>query len=233
MADKILSGTDAFDYLLEGGYEKDIVTTIYGPAGSGKTTFCLLAAIHLPKDKKILFIDTEGGFSVSRLSQLMPDSKLFLERIFFLKPTNFEEQKQTFQKVSDMVNQKFGLIIVDTISSLYRVERGVNNGEDIYDLNRELGKQIGLLVEISRKKDIPVLLTNQVYADFEDKTRVSMVGGDILKYGSKCLIELQSNNGHRKAILRKHRSLPEREVEFKIEEKGIFMVKESKGFKLF
>jgi DNA repair protein RadB len=49
-----------------------------------------------------------------------------------------------------------------------------------------------------------------------------MVGGDILKYGSKCLIELQKVNSHRKAIIRKHRSIPEgKEIEFKIVDNGL------------
>ena len=48
-----------------------------------------------------------------------------------------------------------------------------------------------------------------------------MVGGDILRYWSKCLIELQNNNSRRKIILRKHRSLPEKEMEFIIDNKGI------------
>ena len=89
--------------------------------------------------------------------------------------------------------------------------------------------------EIARKKNIPVLVTNHVYADFEEKDKVNIVGGDILKYGSKCLIELQitpSNN--RRAILKKHRSIAEeKEIIFKIVEGGIIGTKESKGFKLF
>src|SRR3989338_3826200 len=65
---KVSSGSGALDKLLEGGYETDVITTIYGPAGSGKTTTCLLAAVSTAtvkenKDKKVVFIDTEGGFS--------------------------------------------------------------------------------------------------------------------------------------------------------------------------
>ena len=48
-----------------------------------------------------------------------------------------------------------------------------------------------------------------------------MVGGDILKYSSKCLIELRINpNGTRTAAVTKHRSLPGKEATFKIREKG-------------
>jgi hypothetical protein len=64
---------------------------------------------------------------------------------------------------------------------------------------------------------------------------VNIVGGDILKYGSKCLIELQiTPQNNRRLILRKHRSIPEeRNIYFKIVETGVIGTREEKGFKLF
>ena len=116
---------------------------------------------------------------------------------------------------------------------LYRLELG--KSEDFQEVNRELGRQIGYLTEIARKKNIPVLVTNQVYMDFDEKDKVNIVGGDILKYGSKCLMELQiTPDNNRRIILRKHRSIAEqKEILFKIVESGITGTKESKGFKLF
>ena len=65
-------------------------------------------------------------------------------------------------------------------------------------------------------------MTNQVYSDFGKADAVKMVGGDLLKYGSKCLIELQKFSGCRVMILRKHRSLPEgKQCKFKIVGEGI------------
>jgi DNA repair protein RadB len=216
MDERVSSGSEVFDELLEGGFDAGVITTIYGPAGSGKTTTCLLAALASQK-KKVIFMDSEGGFSISRLKQLTKDYKDALDRIFVLKPTNFEQQKQAVEQIKKLSSTKIGLIICDTISSLYRVERGDDNKE----LNRELGKQVGVLLEIAREKNIPVILTNQVYADFDNQTNIKMVGGDIIKYSSKCLIELSvMANGIRKAVIRKHRSLPEKEMIFKIVEKG-------------
>ncbi|MBW3023322.1 hypothetical protein KY308_04425, partial [Candidatus Woesearchaeota archaeon] len=106
--------------------------------------------------------------------------------------------------------------------------------ESIHDINRELAQQVAFLTEIARKKQIPVLLTNQVYANFDDRNRINIVGGDVLKYGSKCLMELQiTPNNKRRAILKKHRSLSEREVLFEIKEEGIIESKESVCFKIF
>jgi DNA repair protein RadB len=231
---KIPTGSKILDKMLNGGYETDILTTIYGPAGSGKTILCMLCTASVArKGKKVIYVDTEGGFSLERLRQIAPDYKKILSRIVFLRPTSFEAQKKSFERLKEIVNEKIGLIIVDTIAMLYRLELGKN--EDVYGVNRELGKQLAYLTEIARKKHIPVLITNQVYADFENKGKVNIVGGDLLKYGSKCLIELQlTPSGNRRLILKKHRSLqPEKEILFKIVDGGIIGTKEGKGFRLF
>lgn len=235
MTDKIPSGSKILDKMLDGGYEKDIITTIYGPAGSGKTILCILCTINITRNKKkVIYVDTENNFSIDRLKQIARyDYNKILDRIIFLKPSSFEEQKKAFDKLRGMVDSNIGLIVVDTIAMLYRLELGKN--EDVYETNRELGKQISYLNEIARKKYIPVLITNQVYADFEDKDKVKMVGGDLLKYSSKCLLELQiTPAGNRRCILRKHRSIEqENEITFKIVEGGVIGTKEGKGFRLF
>ena len=74
------------------------------------------------------------------------------------------------------------------------------------------------MAEIARKREIPVIVTNQVYS-YENEKR--MVGGDILKYWSKCWIELTHQEGKRTALLKKHRSLPEKSMSFQIVNEGI------------
>jgi len=234
MTNTIPTGSKILDYMLNGGYEKDTITTIYGPSGSGKTNLALLAAISMVRNnKKVIYIDTEGSFSIERLKQIASDYKKIIGKLIFLKPVSFEEQKKDFEKLKDIVDNSIGLIIVDTIAMLYRLELG--KSDEVYNVNLELGRQLSYLSEIARKKNIPVLLTNQVYANFEDKDKVNIVGGDLLKYGSKCLIELQTTpSGNRRCIIKKHRSIqPEKEIVFKIVEGGIIGTKESKGFNLF
>ena len=235
---KIPTGSKILDTMLNGGYEKDTITTVYGPAGSGKTLLCILCSIGVARSgKKVVYVDCEGGFSLERLHQIASSISQnytkILDNMIFLRPTSFAEQKKSFERLKDIVNDKIGLIIFDTVAMLYRLELGKN--ENVQDTNRELGKQIAWLTEIARKKMIPVLIADQVYADFDNKEKIHIVGGDILKYGSKCLMELQiTPNGNRRCILRKHRSIAEeKEIIFKIVEGGMIGTKESKGFKFF
>ena len=53
---RILSGSKVLDLMLGGGYERDVITTIYGPAGSGKTILCLLCTINVARSgKKVIY----------------------------------------------------------------------------------------------------------------------------------------------------------------------------------
>jgi len=229
---KVSSGNDAIDKLLEGGFEIDVVSTVYGPAGSGKTNISLLMmnAVAL-SGKKVIFIDTEGGFSVDRLKQISTDYRKVLENTLFFKPTSFKEQNKAIDKLKSILNNKVGLIVLDSVAYLYRIEMA----EEISAVNKAMGKAIGVLTEIARLSKIPVLITNQVYSAFDSRDKVKMVGGDLLKYGSKCLIELQKTpEGNRRGVLKKHRSLPEeKEICFKIVGNGLKTIKEGKGFGLF
>jgi DNA repair protein RadB len=216
---KISTGTAVMDWLLEGGYDKGVITTIYGPGGSGKSNLCLLCIANSVKGQKAIFIDSEGNFSTTRFKQLCPDYKKALERIIFLKPTNFREQELSIEKLKGLLEQNIGIIFVDSISMLYRA--GLNS-ENNKGLTQSLAAQVHGLLEIARKKDIPIIMTAQVYADFEQKGKVNMAGGAVIRNMSKCLIELQVSGQNRIAIIRKHRSIEEsKSVMFRIVDEGI------------
>jgi len=169
--ERISAGSYDLNKWLFGGYEKDIITMIAGPAGSGKTNFCVLVACsQAKKGNKILFIDTEGGFSIDRVKQIVGDAaEEILENILLMQPTNFDEQKKLFLKILNKIKKEhINLIIVDGMTMLYRLELGdaKKNDEKIKQVNKELAKQMRILAEISRKQNIPVIITNQVYSEF-------------------------------------------------------------------
>ncbi|MFA5992136.1 MAG: DNA repair and recombination protein RadB [Candidatus Pacearchaeota archaeon] len=239
-SNKISAGSYDLNTWLYGGYEKDIITTVYGPAGSGKTNFCMIAAVsQAKKEKKVIFIDTEGGFSVDRFKQICQDKKdsdyeQLIKNILIMKPTTFSDQKKIFESLYREINNdsNIGLIVIDSMTMLYRIEIGDANEEKndfkIKIINKELAKQLSILSSIARNKNIPILVTNQIYysfvhnnSDSPKEKEAKMVGGDLLRYWSKCLIELELSNSKRTAILRKHRSLPEKTLSFIISNEGI------------
>lgn len=232
---RISTGSFDLNKWLFGGYETDIISMIAGPAGSGKTNFTVLVACsQAKKGNKVLFVDTEGGFSSDRVKQIVGAEEYdkVLGNILIMRAVSFDEQKKIFLKIFDKIRKEHvSLIIIDGMTMLYRLEFGDvrKDDEKVKEVNKELARQMRILAEISQKQGIPVIITNQVYSAFlsdEDfrkgiKPGTNLVGGDLLKYWSKCIIELQSDGGKRKAILIKHRSMPEKELKFEITNKGI------------
>lgn len=213
---------------LDGGIAKGRITGIYGPAGSGKTLSCMLAL--LSKDlvhKKIIYIDTESGFYVDRLKQLSPESKDVLKRIIFFFPKSFEELMKISLNIERIVSKDTGLIVVDTISSFYRLE--IARKHDQRTLNKEFVSITGVFSQLAKKYDIPVVFTSQVYADMKNKGKVIPIGSFILKNRCKFLIELEKldNNLRRAKVIRDinnellEESQKEKEMVFMIINEGI------------
>jgi DNA repair protein RadB len=206
---KISSGSKIIDNLLKGGFERGVISTIYGAAGTGKSNILMQCCLNVAKQaKKVIFVDTEGGFSAERASQLNNKYKDLMKHVIMYNPTSFEEQRKVFEEIKEVVKvEKVGLILIDSIAMLYRLNLG--DSEIAQETNREMANQLSLLSEIARKIDVAVVVTNQVYADFKTKD-VKMVGGDLLKYWSKCIVKLDhvESTGIRKAVIIKHRSLP-------------------------
>lgn len=228
--ERVSTGSFDFNDWLNGGYERGVVTMIVGPPGSGKTNLSLLAACSQARFGKVVFVDTEGGFSVERVKQIVGDSyKDVLSNILILSPLDFSEQVDSFVKLKKYVSKGVSMIIVDSMVMLYRLEIGGADEEAVSKANKEVSCQMKDLVAIARKKNIPVLITNQVWGNFlsfEDMRRgvekkVNIVGGDVFKYWSKCIIELK-NDSYRSAVLLKHRSLSRKDFNFEIRNEGIF-----------
>lgn len=201
---KISTGSEDIDTLFQ--YDSSMLTLVYGEAATGKTTLSLLATLTQAKKQKVIYIDTENGFSTERLKQLAPNYKEFFENIMRIHPTNLEEQ----EKIILNLNEKSAkIIIVDTIGFFYRVEVK----QDPYKANKSLDNQLRKLNELT-KKGVFVLLTNQVYANMEGK--ITVVGGDMIRNWSKILISLSKNP--RRLKVEKPFEL---EMHFDIKEKGI------------
>ena len=209
------------DKLLNGGVETRVITQIYGPPASGKTNLCLQVALNcIRNSKKVIFIDTEGGHSIERMRQIAgSEFKKFIDNSIFYGPHNFGEQNKIIENLKNIINDKVGLIVLDSAVSLYRIGTDEDKSQN---LNRLMSKQFVTLSELAQKNNLAVIVTNQVYASMEGDG-VEPVGGNILKYRSKAIIELQTGeNGEREAILVRHRSIKEGQREkFLISNEGL------------
>lgn len=213
----------SLDQMLNGGIENGALTEFYGEAGSGKTNICLQLLRNCVRNKKkAIFIDTEG-VSLERLNQICSDKNDFddvYKGILFFEVYSLAEQDNAIRQAMKLVESvEIGLIVLDSATIYYRIGLG-KDGE--LESRRSLTEQIINLLNIARKKNIPVVITNQVFTDIEKKI-FNSIGGQALKHIPEAIIKLEKIGiGKRRAIIEKHRSLPEGlSCEFYLTDKGV------------
>ncbi|AEK19556.1 DNA repair and recombination protein RadB [Methanococcus maripaludis] len=210
--------------LLNGNIEKKTITQIYGPPGVGKTNICIISMLKaIENGKNVVYIDTEGSLSIERIKQLSgKDCDELLKNIIIYEPSSFEEQSEALEKIFLLEN--VGLIIIDGIVSLYRLELCDKINENT-KLNRMLGKQISNLLKVSRQKNSGILITNQVKDSING---IEPAGGRLLEYWSKSIIKIEKSESIRKLTLEKHRHAKEGEnLRFKILQNGLEIINKS------
>jgi len=213
------TGSRKLDNLLGGGFAGGVLTQVYGPYATGKTTLAMQTG--LLSDGKVAYIDTEGGFSPERLTQMAESRGLnpeeALSRFILFTPSDWKEQRKTIGSLKKLVDGTFSLIVVDSITAHYRAED--NRSGLIADLSR----QLQVLLWLARKYSIPVIVINQVHFDSRlERTRP--VAEHTLGYRCKDIIRLDKlpKPGLRLAILERHRLRQEGVMAyFRITKKGI------------
>ncbi|MFB6192657.1 MAG: DNA repair and recombination protein RadB [Candidatus Nanohaloarchaea archaeon] len=216
--ERVSTQCESIDSLLNGGVEKGIITNFFGESGTGKTNACIQVAATVAEEGKVVYIDTEGGFSPERFEQVASEKEL--ENLLLRDPVDFEEQEEAIESLSEVVDSEdVELVVVDSAVSLYRLQV---NGDNATEINQRLSRQFSELSKIARTHDIPVLITNQVYTSFDEED-IELVGRDVPRYWSKALLKLsEKQDGTRKVKVEKHRSIPEgRSTEFVITDDGL------------
>jgi DNA repair protein RadB len=218
--DRRSSGNSAMDHLLGGGLEVRTITQFYGEPASGKSTICMIAAVaSLRAGQTVVFIDSEG-FSIERFRQIAgTDTEKIADRLFLFEPIDFEQQGIMIAEAEKILKvHKPGLLVMDSATALYRND--LERGRDSIQM---LTRQMIHLLGYSKRYDIPVIVTNQVYMDTVKNTFLGL-GGTALEHISKVIIRLEKTDrtGFRRARLVKHRSQAEgASFEFEIVEDGI------------
>ncbi len=217
--DRISTGCKSIDDLLGGGIEKGCITEIYGEGGSGKTNLCLQIAINVAKKGDlVVYVDTEG-VSMERFKQLGGNEEI-AKKILFYKIYKFSQQTSIIERIVNLVDKKdIPLIIIDSLTEFYRAERGV---EEDLSSQKSLAWQLAILSSVARRKNIAVLVTNQIYMN-TSTGELKPIGGYTLQHNAKTIINLvKIGDGLREAVLIKHRSIKEgKNIRFRIYENGL------------
>jgi len=189
----ISTGCKCIDNNIGDGITPESVVLIYGEPETGKTTLAMQCAVNCTmQDFKVLFVDCENTFSTQRLSQLAAERfDQVAAQIILVKPQDFREQAALIDRIQDYTQRNFGLIIIDTLTSLYGAEVAERSGK-AFNVNRELNRQLAILAQATRIRKIPVIVTSQVRSVFDNPdVSVAPVARRVLKFWADTIIALK------------------------------------------
>lgn len=181
---------------------------VYGEAETGKTSLATQCAVNATRlNYKVIFIDPDGSFTPRRLAQIAShDLNEVAPRITLVQPTTFQEQALAIDRLDQYLTPQVGLVVVDTITSLYRAEFEKSK-DKMFKMNRELGRQLANLAQVAKTRKIPILITSQVRNVFlEGFVTTEPVATRVLRFWSDTVLNLRPAD-HRntvKAVLEKH-----------------------------
>ncbi|UCE43849.1 MAG: AAA family ATPase [Candidatus Bathyarchaeota archaeon] len=207
MQRRISTGCPSLDRLLGGGLPNDGISLVYGEAETGKSSLAIQCAVNCARTGlKSIFIDSDGTFSSRRFTQIAhKDYEMISPLIVLIKPATFQDQMQALDHLEKYMTKNVGLLVIDTITSLYRIKLG--DAKDTFEINRELNRQIAHLSEVSTSCRVATLITSQVRSVFlRDRVEVEPVATRVLKFWSKVVLGLRPTGQTRiiKANLEKH-----------------------------
>lgn len=219
------TGAPAIDRFLEGGLHTGETIAIFGEAATGKTTIAYQCLINMAKEGfNTVYIDTEHKFNIRRIAQI--DNKIDIpDFITLFQPETFTQQIQYLKNLKGLLNERpFKLLIIDTISNLYRLESC--SIEKNIALRRLLEQHLARIYCETRRNGLFTLIISQVRS-YRGKT--SPVGEDCLYAYSRKVLELRKGliNNKRFAILRKGSSnMIDESLPYVITEKGLSSINE-------
>ncbi|EQD57889.1 DNA repair and recombination protein RadB, partial [mine drainage metagenome] len=139
-----------------------------------------------------------------------------LKKLLLSTPKSLEEQSAAVRTACALARdprRTVGLIVVDSATLYYRLSL---SGDDEDDARRALSLEIAELVRTALEAHVPIVLTNQVWRNTRDG-RLEPLGGSFLQHAAKTVLSFERLPGaERRAVLVKHRAVPEGSARFRI-----------------
>ena len=172
--------------------DKERITSIWGDFGVGKTTLSLQTAnSYTLNKKKVLYIYTKPNLPFKKISAVFENNlEDVLEHILFIQVTNFDDIfnfifNLEFAVLNDLKtkNGTFHLIIIDSMTDLYRLELNHEKKEKNVILNYRLNQLLATLVNLKQKYEVGILVVNEVSRRTQEgQTYEVESGGNVMQY---------------------------------------------------
>ncbi|XP_010085771.1 PREDICTED: DNA repair protein RAD51 homolog 4, partial [Pterocles gutturalis] len=171
------TGSPSLDQLLDSGLYTGEVTELMGAPGSGKTQVCLgiAASVSLGLKQHILFLDSTGGFTASRLFQMLrsqaedeEEQLEALQRTQVVRAFDIFAMLRALQELRDRLSQQdvssvgpLKVVVIDSVSAVVYPLLGGRQSEGLA-IMMQLARELKAL---AREFSLAVVVTNQVTRD--------------------------------------------------------------------
>ncbi|XP_074045024.1 DNA repair protein RAD51 homolog 4 isoform X3 [Macrotis lagotis] len=204
----LFSPANSLDKLLDSGLYTGEVTEITGAPASGKTQVCLCTAANVAHSlgQNVLYIDSTGGLTASRLLQLLQartedeeEQAGALQRIHVVCVFDIFQMMDTLQDLRGSISQQVTsasgsvkIVVVDSVSAVVSPFLGGQHGEGLA-LMMQLARELKTL---ARELGIAVLVTNHVTRDRDSgKLRPALGRSWSFVPSTRVLLEVQAGSG--------------------------------------
>jgi len=193
------------------------IISVWGDFGVGKTTFALQTAINTSNQgNNVIYIYSKPNFPSVRIGSILKDNlKKVLNNIVFIRTTDFTDLYNIIFNLEflilDNLKEKaksFGLIIIDSITDLYRLELTREKKEKNVSLNFQLNQILANLSYIFETYGIEVLVVNELTRkSYNDQTEEVQSGGNVMDFWVSYSIKIERTErlSVRNLTVRKHR----------------------------
>jgi len=191
------------------------IVSVWGDFGVGKTTFALQTAMNSTKNgEKSIFIYSKSNLPLEKINEIFKDSIEKLDRISFIQPESFNDLYKIvfnleflFLKSLDKKRDNYKLIVIDSLTDLYRLELNREKKEKNYNLNYDLNQILATLTYLNQAYNINIMIINEkVNKRTDDQTVEVQSGGKAMDYWVVLDIKIERSEslGKRKFIVTKH-----------------------------
>ena len=182
------------------------IWVIYGPNGTGKTSFAIETINSY--NKKVMYLDTKNTLKISRMK------KELIKKSFIFRVESFNIQDEMIRQLTKM-NLKRTIIVVDSINHFYRLEKRNKDNQLSFTFQlkilKNLAKEnlvlvIGDVYDVMNSKDFKLYGSSQFNIEnkiklrkTEEDKRIAKINNEAFQYeikknGIKIIKEIKENN---------------------------------------
>ncbi len=196
------------------------IFSVYGDFGVGKTVLSLQIALNtIIEGNKVIYIYSKPIFPLKILSELMKRYNLTLEseqykNFVFINLNTYRKLYEIVLRLEFIVLEEINrnlpltkLVIIDSITELYRMVLNPNKKEVNIKQNFQLNHILGNLSYLNSQYGVEILLINEISSKLEDQEYITVQsGGLVMDYWVKYSLEIIRTNvlNERKIVITKH-----------------------------